>query len=162
MKIDAASAVALKAVIEDNLAALDRYEQALAELFARHPNEHEIIAIGYHLHNLYNALENSFEQASRSFENHVVDKSRWHQELLGKMFLDLTPLRPALLPATARAFLVKLCSYRHFFRHSYGCELEFEELQALWNRWSHHGPQIKASLRQFGQSLGAEGTRGSP
>ena len=101
MRIDAASAVALKAVIEDNLAALDRHERALAELFVRHPNEHEIIAIGYHLHNLYNALENCFEQASRSFENHVVDKSRWHQELLGKMFLDLTPLRPALLPATA-------------------------------------------------------------
>jgi len=104
MKIESGSAISLRAVILRDLKALEELGQRFPAM--DHPWTFvETSATGYLLHNIYNALENLFEQISLTFENHVVDDSRWHAELLGKMFLDMEGLRPRLFSGVVKPFL---------------------------------------------------------
>lgn len=105
------------------------------------------------MHNIYNALENCFEQISLSFENHVRDRTRWHRELDEKMFLDITALRPAVLPDEARSLLAELLGFRHLFRHAYEFKLDQTKTVALWQRWSTENACVKQSLTVFANEL---------
>jgi hypothetical protein len=110
-------------------------------------------AVGYLLHNLYNALENSFEQISRTFENHVVDVSRWHRELLDKMFLDIPGVRPPVLTQALRPLLHDLLGFRHLFRHSYDFNLDPARLARLSADWNSAKKELFAALQAFSDSL---------
>src|ERR1044072_5752605 len=108
MRIDCNAALTLAAFIRSALSAIDRIENDVSQFNLNTLSPAELDSLGYSLHNIYNALENCFVQISLSFENHVRDRSRWHRELLKKMFLDITPLRPAVLPEQLRALLGEL------------------------------------------------------
>jgi len=113
----------------------------------------ELDSLGYSLHNIYNALENCFGQISLSFENDVRDRTRWHRELLEKMFLDIKPLRPAVLPEELRSLLADLLGFRHLFRHAYEFKLDQAKTVALWNRWTRENDSVKRSLNSFANEL---------
>ena len=159
MKIETTDAITLKVILEDDLAAIAQMNERLARLQRPLENEQQAAFVAFQLHNLYNALENAFSQISRAFGANVRDESRWHQELLGRMFLDLSPVRPAVLPPAAKPLLRDLCSFRHVFRHSYNYDLDVEKLTALWLRWNEAGPQIITALRSFADALGRQLTR---
>ena len=100
MKPDLATRATLAAVIRNNADAIESMGNRLDSIHQT-LNIHsfnELAAAAYLLHNIYNALENFFEQISRSFENHVKDLAQWHKELLGKMFLEIPGIRPAVIP----------------------------------------------------------------
>jgi hypothetical protein len=78
-----------------------------------------LIIIAYHLHNLYNAFENIFQNVAAVFENSVDDEGRWYAQLLERMRLDAMPLRPAVIDDRAHDALVELRRFRHLFRHAY-------------------------------------------
>jgi hypothetical protein len=151
VKISPNDAIALKAVLQHDLGIVRRLEQRLGELLAATGGADETgyVTAAYYLHNLYGTLENSFDQISRTFENHVKDPSRWHQELLDKMFLDLSPLRPPVLPEHMRGLLHDLRGFRHIFRHGYGLELDPSRLRVLWERWHAEGHEVASALDRF-------------
>ena len=155
MKIDAAGALTLAAVIEQDLCALDRLESHAHSLRVDPLQRAQLDSLGFALHNIYNALENSFTQISLSFENHVRDRVRWHRELLDKMFLDLPPLRTAVLTGDARPVLTDLLGFRHLFRHAYEFTLDAVKTVALWRRWQAEGGTVKNSLTAFAVQLRA-------
>lgn len=119
MRIDSKDALTLTAFIRSGLAAIDRIESHVSQFDLNNLSVAELDSLGYSLHNIYNALENCFVQISLSFENHVRDHTRWHRELLEKMFLDIKPLRPAVLSEQLRSVLGDLLGFRHLFRHAY-------------------------------------------
>lgn len=84
----------------------------------------ERIVIGYRLHTLYNAFENIFLNIARTFENALDPGGGWHAELLGRMKIDLRPLRPAVIDAETFGKLDELRRFRHVFRSLYGVELD--------------------------------------
>ncbi len=157
MKIDTASALALRAVIRADLEVVGKWSTALAALPETTSPDVRAISAAYYLHNIYNAIENSFDQISRTFENHVKDLSRWHQELLAKMFLDISPLRPAVLPAALKPFLDELRGFRHVFRHSYDYGLDPAKVATLRQRWLSDGGGVIQALRDFADGLGESG-----
>lgn len=153
MRIDANAALTLAAFIRSGLSAIDRIEAHVSQLDLENLSLAELDSLGYSLHNIYNALENSFEQISLSFENHVRDRTRWHRELLEKMFLDIKPLRPAVLPDQLRSILADLLGFRHLFRHAYELKLNQAKTVALWNRWSVENASVKQALTLFADEL---------
>ncbi len=155
MTLDPPAAVALAAVIDNDLRAIRGIEAHAATLAADGADRAQIESLGFALHNIYNALENSFAQISLTFENHVKDRARWHRELLQKMFLDLAPLRPAVLGEPSRPLLNDLLGFRHIFRHSYDFTLDREKLLRLWARWASEGPGVLDALAQFRMQLAA-------
>lgn len=153
MRIDQKGALTLTAFIRSALASIDRIESHVSQFNLNDLSHAELDSLGYSLHNIYNALENCFEQISMSFENHVRDRTRWHRELLEKMFLDIKPLRPAVLPEQLRSLVADLLGFRHLFRHTYELRLDQAKTVALWNRWLVENASVKESLTHFANEL---------
>jgi hypothetical protein len=153
MKPDAAACAGLAAVIRHDRGAVGGLSRDLAlalETLRSDPAEfRNRAAVAYLLHNIYNALENLFEQVSRTFENHVVDTARWHRELLDKMFLDIPGWRPALLTGDLRPMAHELRGFRHIFRHSYDLELDPARLSRLAERWLACAGAFSECLERF-------------
>jgi len=145
---DAAARASLAAVIERDLEAITRIEPALHELTPE-ADYSRCAGVAYALHNLYCAMENSFDQISRSFENHIVDREQWHRELMLKMFLEIPGVRPRIFPGEVRSLLNELRSFRHVFRHSYDFHLDPARLNALIATWRTGGQAVAAALSEF-------------
>jgi len=90
--------------------------------------------IAYHLHNLYNAFENIFQNIAAVFENSVDEVGRWHVQLLERMRLDTLPLRPAVIDDRAYDALDELRRFRYLFRHAYAMKLDPLRLQLVMHR----------------------------
>jgi HepT-like protein len=160
MKIEPTDAVVLAAVIRRDLDSMLRVEEHARRLSASPLGRTELDSLGFALHNLYNALENSLAQISLTFENHVRDQTRWRRELLEKMFLDLGVLRPPVFPAKLRPLLADLLGFRHVFRHAYDFTLDESRIKALWERWAAQGPAAKQALAEFANRLSSIGESG--
>src|SRR5437016_14548760 len=113
MRISQTDAAALRAVLLKDLGVIDRLEKHLATVDQGKLTREKLDSLGFTLHNIYNALENSFTQISLTFENHIKDPVRWHRELLEKMFLDVPPLRAGIFPAGVKLLLSDLLGFRH-------------------------------------------------
>lgn len=140
MKAEVRKLAALSAIVHQDLNAMARLHTELSGLRS---------ALAYLLHNLYCALENCFEQISRTFENHVTEPAQWHKELLGKMFLTIPTVRPAVLPPDLRPFLNNLRGFRHLFRHSCDFEIDPVRLTGLVQDWMQAQPRLVAALTRF-------------
>ncbi len=95
--LDWERAASLLAILRHDAAALRKLDERLTESWPPNTSHSdatgykEMAAAAYTLHNLYNAMENSFEQISRTFENHVVDEAQWHKfRETARVFLDRT------------------------------------------------------------------------
>ncbi len=88
-------------------------------------------SVGYQLHNLYCAFEDLFKIVAETFENHIQDKSKYHQELLKRMAIPIEGVRPRLLSQECFLLLDNLRSFRHLFRHAYSYELDERKLKIV-------------------------------
>lgn len=153
MRIDSSAALTLAALIRSALEAIDRIENHVSHFDPDNLSPAELDSLAYSIHNIYNALENSFDQISRGFEDHEGDQARWHRELLDTMFLEIKSLRPAVLPEEARSLLGELLGFRHVFRHAYDFKLDKAKIVALWNRWSSENVSVRQALTLFANEL---------
>jgi hypothetical protein len=157
MKPEPPQLAALSAMITRDLEAIDRLGAELIPLgnalSAANPAFRDLAATAYVLHNIYGALENIFEQISRTFENHVIEPAQWHRELLTKMFLEIPKIRPAVLPVELRGFLNDLRGFRHVFRHAYEFDLDAEKLALLVRDWNRARTPLISALSRFRDNL---------
>jgi hypothetical protein len=121
----------LERSIQSDLEIVEQLYDALGspDLEESEPQE-VLIVVAYRLHNLYVAFENIFRNISTAFENHL-DSASWHRQLLQRMRLDLTPLRPAVIDPEAYERLDEMLRFRHVFRTMYGSELDSLRLQVV-------------------------------
>ena len=90
-------------------------------------------ALGYTIHNIYNALESYFLRISRFFENDLPP-SIWHRELVERMTIEIEGLRPRLLDSSLAQDIHELRAFRHVFRNIYGTRLDPERTRIVQNR----------------------------
>jgi hypothetical protein len=121
--------------VRRDLEAIDTlYQQLESHPLQEDTADDTLIVIAYHLHNLYNAFENVFQNIAAVFENSVNDVERWHAQLLERMRLDVMPLRPAVIDDVAYDALDELRRFRHLFRHAYGVKLDPLRLQLVMRK----------------------------
>lgn len=91
---------------------------------ARDDSEDEFLyaALGYTLHNLYNALESYFYRVAKFFENELGEAD-WHKTLVDRMTLDIDGIRPALIDLKLARRIDELRRFRHLFRNLYKTQL---------------------------------------
>jgi hypothetical protein len=135
--------------IQRDLATITDLYEALGspDLRETSPQE-ELIVVSYRLHSLYTALENIFRNIANAFENQVSQES-WHREVLQRMRLDLTPLRPAVIDAEAYEKLDELRRFRHVFRTMYGLDLDPLRLQVALRRALELKPLYRGQIERF-------------
>lgn len=110
------------------------YDRLEGEAPVEDATQDELIVIGYHLHGLYNAFENIFQNVAATFENELDDSARWHAQLLERMRLDVMPVRPALVDDDAYDTLDELRRFRHVFRYGYDIELDSDRLRLVLDK----------------------------
>ena len=87
-------------------------------------------ALGYTIHNIYNALESYFLRVSRFFENDLPP-SAWHRELVERMTIEIEGLRPRLLDRALAQHIHELRAFRHVFRNIYGTRLDPKRIRIV-------------------------------
>lgn len=112
-------------------------------------DQDRLIIVAYHLHNLYNAFENIFQNVAAVFENSVDNEERWHAQLLERMRLDAMPLRPAVIDDSAHDALDELRRFRHLFRHAYTIKLDPQRLQLVMHKARALGAIYQDQLERF-------------
>jgi hypothetical protein len=85
-------------------------------------DEFQYAALGYTLHNLYNALESYFYRVAKFFENELGE-SDWHKTLVDRMTLEIDGIRPALIDLPFARRIDELRRFRHLFRNLYKTRL---------------------------------------
>ncbi|MDP3177731.1 MAG: hypothetical protein Q8M76_07495 [Spirochaetaceae bacterium] len=85
---------------------------------AEEKDEYIYAALGYTLHNLYNAFEGYFFRIAKFFENDIADPI-WHRGLLERMTLNIEGVRPALVDIAMSQRIEELLKFRRVFRNIY-------------------------------------------
>ena len=135
--------------IEEDLATIERLYAELGEPELRGDEPQEtLIVVAYRLHQLYNAFENIFRNVAATFEN-ALDRDEWHAQLLQRMRLDLSPVRPAVIDGPSFAALDELRRFRHVFRSIYGATLDPAKLRLVAARALELRPLYAAEIRRF-------------
>lgn len=120
----------LERSIQDDLQTIERLYEELGDPRLEDMNQEGLIVVAYRLHGLYSAFENIFRNIAKAFENQL-DPSSWHRQVLQRMKLDLSPVRPALIDEEAYEKLDELVRFRHLFRTGYGLRLDGQRLQLV-------------------------------
>ncbi len=120
----------LERSIQDDLQTIARLYEELGDPRLEDMNQEGLIVVAYRLHGLYSAFENIFRNIAKAFENQL-DPSSWHRQVLQRMKLDLSPVRPALIDEEAYEKLDELVRFRHLFRTGYGLRLDSQRLQLV-------------------------------
>lgn len=93
----------------------------------------QLDSVAYQIHNLYCAVEELLKLVAHAFENRIGAGSEWHRTLLLRLSQPVRDVRPAFLSEQTFDVLNRLRGFRHFFRHGYGVEIEFEQLRINFN-----------------------------
>ena len=114
-------------------------------LAARRLEERSPAAYDSSAHNLarcYNVIEQMALRVAKAFENAVDDEKGWHTELIRRLSIRISGVRPALFPEELRQPLHELKAFRHVFVHAYDLELDPEKLALVlkYGRKRHEGP----------------------
>lgn len=115
-------------------------------------SQETVIVVAYRLHSLYSAFENIFRNIASAFENQV-DQAGWHRQLLERMRLDLTPIRPAVIDSEIYDKLDEMLRFRHVFRTLYGYTLDPLRLQIMLRKALELKPLYQSQIERFLQFL---------
>jgi hypothetical protein len=116
-------------MLDDCRVARDAFEKAI-QRFERN-DEVGVEACAHHLCRLYNAFEQLGLRVAKAFENNIDDEQGWHTALLSRLALDITGVRPALIPHELKPPLQELKAFRHVFVHAYELTLDPRKLALL-------------------------------
>ena len=123
---------ALKALVEDELIALDRLAQEMGDLLAergQRPTRTDLRAMASMLHEFYNGVERILERLAVGFGEGLPQGSQWHSDLLPQMATAREEKRRAVIDEPLRARLKDYLDFRRFYRHAYGYTLEWNQLR---------------------------------
>ena len=153
MPPEAAALRVLAAALAEDLEALRKLDAVLEKFSATLSeaawDDAAVWASAGVLHGIYNAFENSFLRISDTFGDKIDRSTRWHAELLHRMFLNIPDLRAPVLPPSTRELMKELLGFRHLYRHGYDLELSAAKLAELVHRWSAGREEVTKALGCF-------------
>lgn len=114
----------LEAELNKQRQEIDKIYVRIDERRSKINNETGIESLAYQLHNLYCAYEDLFKIVAAAFENNIEEGITWHKELIRRMTISIKGIRPNLICEESMNLLSELRSFRYFFRHAYGYELD--------------------------------------
>ena len=128
----------------------EEIDKILSEIREIHPETKEkTVYLAYNLHNLYNAFEDLFREIAKIFENEIESLDYYHKELLKRMTIEISGIRPKILSKESYAVLDELRGFRHIFRHAYTYEIIPEKIEFLKDKLLRNWDLIKRDLYNF-------------
>jgi predicted nucleotidyltransferase len=142
--------VALKDLVEDELAALERIVKAVQEGVSSEeetPSQFAMNALASYLHQFYTGCERILERMAVRVDGGLPGGAFSHANLLAQMAHELPGVRPAILNERLWLSLQDYLAFRHFFRHAYGYTLEWAKLRPLVMGLSATYNDLQSQLR---------------
>ncbi len=112
------------------------------------PDFIELCAAASILHSYYNGIESIFVLIAKNIDKKVFDTNAWHKNLLQSMF-ESNEKRYAVLHIELKEKLINYLGFRHFFRHSYGHEIEWEKARNLFLGLHDNWKEVKTDIIKF-------------
>ena len=94
------------------------------------PDFIEISAAAMLLHSFYNGIENILRLIIKFYDTELPNDIKWHMELLEKAFVS-NENRKKIFNIELQQPLDEYLKFRHFVRHSYGFQLDWERMEDL-------------------------------
>jgi hypothetical protein len=133
----------LAAELEAHLARARRELVSIERLASdREIDERTLWALAGHLQALYTGWETIIRRVLEKFDGLPDEGPDSHVRLLQQSILDVPTVRPPILRPETAADLHPYRAFRHFFRHAYGVDLE-------WNRMASKVESAGAVLASF-------------
>ena len=112
-------------------------------------------SLAYQFHNLYCAIEDLFKVVARFFENHIVNTSGYHIELLNRMTLRIEGVRPALMSKETAKLVNEFRAFRHLFRHAYSYDIDVDKMQLLIAKLKKFKGKYQQDVLEFTKEIPA-------
>jgi hypothetical protein len=98
----------------------------------KEPDYIEASAAGSFLQSFYNGIESIVLLIFKTIGEDIPNDLQWHRKLFEKTF-EANEKRTIIFKNEYKEKLVEYLSFRHYFRHSYGYELDWNRLKPLIN-----------------------------
>ena len=112
------------------------------------PDLFDITILGSVLHSFYNGLENIFEIIAKNVDGKVPTGNKSHQELLYQMANE-NSYRKSILNENLYLSLREYATFRHFYRHAYSFQLNWEKMKPLVNNVISIWKNVRIALENF-------------
>jgi hypothetical protein len=127
---------------------LDSHKPLLDLCKLKTPDLIEMSAAAMFLHSFYNGIENILKLIIKFYDNKLPNDIKWHMELLEKSFVQ-NDNRKEIFRIEFQEKLEEYLKFRHFVRHSYGFQLEWERMEDLINDINDFWKILKEDLNIF-------------
>lgn len=108
----------------------------------------DMTILGSVLHSFYNGLENIFEIIAKNIDGVVPNGNKSHQELLHQMASENSK-RNEILNEGLYLKLREYATFRHFYRHAYSFQLNWEKMNPLIDNLQTVWNEVKLNLENF-------------
>jgi hypothetical protein len=100
------------------------------------------------LHSFYSGIENILILVFKHYDEQLLNSNKWHMELLEKAFVS-EKNRRSIFSNELQNKLEEYLKFRHFVRHSYGFQLEWERMEVLLDGIIIFWETIKKDIKNF-------------
>jgi len=112
------------------------------------PDFVEASAAGAFLQSFYNGIEGIVLLVFKSIGENIPNDLQWHKKLFEKAF-EANEHRTAIFRRECKDKLIEYLSFRHFFRHSYGYDLDWKRLKPLINAVRELWKTLEEDIAKF-------------
>lgn len=109
---------------------LESYDLLINKCIKNTPDLVEIAAMATVLHSFYNGVEKIFYIIAKEIDKNIPHESKWHRELLVQM-KETNPNRSWAISKELMNDLEEYLAFRHFYRHAYSFQLNWEKIKSI-------------------------------
>ena len=125
------------------------YTSLIKKVKRKNPTFIELNALAMFLHSFYNGLENIFILIAKKLDEKMPSGERWHIELLEQMAKSINKRQQKVLTNNTYEDLKEYLGFRHFSRHAYSFEINWELMKDLIYRIEEIKNNIINELKLF-------------
>ncbi len=132
---------------------LEKYAPLLQKSKTQEPDFIEMASLSVLLHAFYNGLENIFARIARKIDGELPTGPNWHQDLLAQMQRETASRKIVVVSAATAIDLQEYLGFRHFARHAYPLDLEWDLMKDLIERLPELHTRVLGEIGAFVEYL---------
>jgi len=134
---------------------MEKYQPLLKKIEKEEPSFIEMGSLAMLLHSFYNGLENIFSRIVKKMDEEIPHGEFWHKKLLDRMIIINEKRKFAVLTKETYEDLKEYLGFRHFSRHAYAFDLDWNLMKDLILRLNEIKikvlSEIKIFIKKFGE-----------
>jgi len=138
----------IKFKINDIDKLFNEYELIFTKIENSIPDLFDMTILGSVLHSFYNGIENIFEIIAKNIDKEVPSGNKSHQQLLHQMASE-NNFRKEIIDEELYLQLREYATFRHFYRHAYSFQLNWEKMKPLVNDIFKVWQNLKMNFKEF-------------